>query len=145
MPAVMFHAYKQNPPRQSPLTLHPVNLQPALEFSQAGFNLVSDEDVTAMKQNPYFAQIWQELQDSGVVEVLDIDKGNPANSEPDLTALNLTQAVNRVKATTSLAVLNSWKDLDYREGVQRAIAAQIDAISPLEPPKPTTTRTKGQS
>jgi len=127
MPAVEYYARKMK--RLSPLTLHPVVLQPGLE-EDPGFNMVSEVAIAEMLQNPFFAQEWQRLQDMQIVRVLDIDKKDPSKSEPDLTNLNLSQAVKRVKASTSLDLLHSWKDVDPRPGVQKAIEDQINAISP---------------
>lgn len=134
MPAVEFYSRKMVPSKIAPIVLGPVALQPGLD-QDPGYNLIAQENLDAMLANPYLKKNWEQLQDSGVVKVLDTDKADPSASEPDLTELNLTQAVDRVKATTSLELLESWASVDPRKGVQKAIDEQINKISPPDTKK----------
>ncbi|MBW4469315.1 MAG: hypothetical protein KME45_03525 [Stenomitos rutilans HA7619-LM2] len=139
MPAVEFYARHPKWGWVSPLTLGPVGLQPGMDVDP-GHNLISEEAIASMLENPFFAQTWQELQDSNIVKVLNLTTGT---IEPDLPS-QLIPAVKQVQATSSLYDLERWRDTDLRQGVQTAIAAQIERLQPTEPPKPTN-RAKGQT
>lgn len=138
MPAVEFYSRHAKWNRISPLTLGPIGLQPGMDHDP-GYNLVSEEAIAKAMENPFFARTWQELQDDGVVKVLDLSTGV---AEPDLPT-KLIEAVKRVKSTSSIYDLERWRDTDLRQGVQTAIAEQLGRLQPAEPPKPTT-RAKGQ-
>jgi hypothetical protein len=130
MPQVEY--YPRRMKRQCPLTIGKIGLDPHQD-EDPSIHLISEEAIAETVANPFFAQEWQRLQDDKIVVVLDLNSKNPADSEPDITELTPAQAVKRVKATTSIALLKGWRDLGLAIGVERAIDARLKEMSlPIE-------------
>lgn len=57
-------------------------------------------------------------------------RGEEIPQEPSITDFKVVDAVGMIESTSDTTLLRKWQNEDTRLGVQRAIAARLDALEP---------------
>lgn len=96
-----------------------------------GVNSIPKAQWEGLLKHPPFAMALRYYQDQpGVLTV----RQPPADQSPDadlsIKAFTIPEATQLIQDTNDVKLLQTWQDEDDRKGVQRAIAEQLDRLSP---------------
>jgi len=139
-----------SPPRRSPLILGSPAQNVTLISGTSGFSV---EEWSAVEKTPATWEIVKSLINQGIIRIVSdkrkVKKGNESKSSlPD----DVAAAIEIIKKTFSIKLLNEWKKQDTRREIQKAIDAQMPSegnkekeIEDTPAPTPSKAKTSGKA
>ena len=96
-----------------------------------GVNEIPRSRWEALQKHPPFVQALQYYMDQpGVLTVRQPPAGQNPDADLSIKDFGIPEATQLVRETNDAQLLQRWQDEDDRKGVQRAIAEQLDKLSP---------------
>lgn len=121
---LMFPAIVVNAGTKDAIALPEIRLTP-------GVNSIPKAQWEALQKHPPFAMGLRYYQDQpGVLTVRQPPAGESADADLSIKAFTIPEATQLIQDTNDVKLLQTWQDEDDRKGIQRAIAEQLEKLSP---------------
>lgn len=96
-----------------------------------GVNSIPKAQWDGLQKHPPFAMALRYYQDQpGVLTVRQPPAGQNPDADLSIKSFTIPDAVQLIQDTNDVKLLQAWQDEDDRKGVQRAIAEQLEKLTP---------------